>query len=401
MRSILLSVFLFFNVSCLFSQNSDLFFKPDSGYRVYGAAMGGIYMDENGTVYLYTTSGPAQNLSVSQNGLDFQAVDITSYPDYRALQMPDGTFIRFNVVLENDTAVLKSSSSTDGMHFTQNSKVLFTFPENDHITRSIVYHTNFFNALGGICFIYLAGEIDNARSIYSPPGGEINFGNYHSNIFADSTFGGGSYSFWDPNGILLPDGRLRVITMTPHGPPAPPAERKGTLYTFTSTDSGETWTQDPGYKLRYDSFTEFDVYSLNDPKLVRLPDGRFRIYVAAMIKESDGTYKYSILSATSSEDPTGIAATGTNFPNTFKLFNNYPNPFNPGTTIGYQLFKKGFVNLTVYNSLGQKTAVLVNEIQTSGNYSVSFNGSNLPSGVYFYTLRVKDFAEKQKMVLLK
>jgi len=88
----------------------------------------------------------------------------------------------------------------------------------------------------------------------------------------------------DPNALLLPDGHIRVVTMNPHGPPAPPLARIGTISTFTSTDHGRTWIKDPDYRLQYDSFTEWNVYSLKDPKLILLPDGRYRIYLASMIK---------------------------------------------------------------------------------------------------------------------
>ncbi len=401
----LILIIILLCVSQVFSQTDELFFKADSGKRVVYGAMGGIYFNDSGTVYLYGVNGPNQSLYISQNGLDFDSVNINDYPDYRALKLPDSTYVKFNVELQDSVAVLKSSTSPDGRVFTQNNNILFTFPKNDAITHSGAYHTNFFNAEGGICFVYLAGDLDNARSIYSPPGSpNMTFGDYRTNIFGDSTFGGGSYSFWDPNGILLPDGRLRIIVMAQHGPPAPPAERKGTLYTFTSTDNGETWVQDPDYRLRYDSFTEFDVYSLNDPKLVRLPDGRFRIYVAAMIKGSDGSYKYSILSATSQESPNDVAESE-RYGNTFRLLQNYPNPFNPSTVIEYSIpAETGYipsVHLKIYDVLGREVATLVNKRQNPGNYKINFDAENFSSGIYFYQLSTGNFSETKKMILLR
>ncbi len=91
----------------------------------------------------------------------------------------------------------------------------------------------------------------------------------------------------------------------------------------------------------------------------------------------------------------------------FKLNQNYPNPFNPTTTISYSIPNvvtgKQSVNVTldVYNALGQKIATLVNKAQAPGNYSVQFNAENLPSGVYFYTLRASNFVTTKKMVLMK
>ncbi len=85
----------------------------------------------------------------------------------------------------------------------------------------------------------------------------------------------------------------------------------------------------------------------------------------------------------------------------YKLSQNYPNPFNPITTINYSIKEKGFVRLKVYNILGEEIATLVNEEKKRGNYSVKFNGNNLSSGVYFYTLRVNNFVQSRKMILLK
>ena len=85
----------------------------------------------------------------------------------------------------------------------------------------------------------------------------------------------------------------------------------------------------------------------------------------------------------------------------FKLHQNYPNPFNPVTTISYQIKEQGLVQLIVYDLLGSEVATLVNQIKPEGEYSVNFDASNLPSGVYIYSLRANDFVQNSKMTLLK
>ena len=86
----------------------------------------------------------------------------------------------------------------------------------------------------------------------------------------------------------------------------------------------------------------------------------------------------------------------------YALFQNYPNPFNPVTTIEYEITSKGFINLSVYNIQGKKQTELVNKIQNTGNYKVNLNGSNLPSGVYFYTMFVNgNRIQTKKMMLVK
>lgn len=85
----------------------------------------------------------------------------------------------------------------------------------------------------------------------------------------------------------------------------------------------------------------------------------------------------------------------------YSLDQNYPNPFNPETRINYVIKENGLVQLTVYNILGQTVKELVNEIQSAGSHSVSFNAADLPSGVYIYKLKSGDYLSSKKMLLLK
>jgi len=85
----------------------------------------------------------------------------------------------------------------------------------------------------------------------------------------------------------------------------------------------------------------------------------------------------------------------------YKLEQNFPNPFNPSTTINYVVKERGFVQLKVYDVLGKQVLTIVNEEKSQGSYSVSFNGNNLTSGIYVYSLRVNNFTQNRKMILLK
>jgi hypothetical protein len=88
-------------------------------------------------------------------------------------------------------------------------------------------------------------------------------------------------------------------------------------------------------------------------------------------------------------------------PETYSLSQNYPNPFNPTTTIKYSVANAGFVNLKVFDILGRQVMELVNRQQDKGNYTVSFDGSNLSTGVYFYKLESGNFTSIKKMMLIK
>lgn len=89
-------------------------------------------------------------------------------------------------------------------------------------------------------------------------------------------------------------------------------------------------------------------------------------------------------------------------PVSFKLAQNYPNPFNPSTEIKFDLPQNSFVTLRVYNAVGQVVAELVNnEYKNAGSYAVSFDGSKLASGIYFYSIEAGVYKDVKKMVLIK
>jgi len=88
-------------------------------------------------------------------------------------------------------------------------------------------------------------------------------------------------------------------------------------------------------------------------------------------------------------------------PKDFYLEQNYPNPFNPSTTIRFSIPSGTSVQLKVYNVLGNEIATIVNDELPAGNYSLDYDASNLPSGIYFYTLTTNDFSETKKMTLVK
>jgi len=98
---------------------------------------------------------------------------------------------------------------------------------------------------------------------------------------------------------------------------------------------------------------------------------------------------------------TSASLTSNEFPIKFNLAQNYPNPFNPTTTISYSEPKKSFVTLEVFNVLGSKVATLVNSEKSPGNYDAVFDGSRLPSGVYFYRLEAGTYHDTKKLLLLK
>ena len=119
----------------------------------------------------------------------------------------------------------------------------------------------------------------------------------------------------------------------------------------------------------------------SDPPITNFPQ-----YAAPPLKYNDITV--------SLENDIGVSPS-------FYLSQNFPNPFNPITTIRYQLPVAGNVTLKLFGTLGNEIATLVNEDKSMGKYRITFFAGNLPSGIYFYQLKTENFTETKKMILIK
>jgi len=106
--------------------------------------------------------------------------------------------------------------------------------------------------------------------------------------------------------------------------------------------------------------------------------------------DNDGTFEYS-----------NVVTVTIGVPVLYSLGQNYPNPFNPETRIDYTLPEQQNISLKVYNMLGEMVMELVNGVKPAGTYTVTFDGSDLPSGVYVYRIQAEGFSENKKMTLLK
>ncbi len=140
-----------------------------------------------------------------------------------------------------------------------------------------------------------------------------------------------------------------------------------------------------GYTAGYGTTTETKSYSFTDSKL---SEGKYNYRLKQL--DYDGTFKYS--------NEVNVVV---NLPLEYSLEQNYPNPFNPSTIIKYSLKDDGKVSLKIFNSLGEEVRTLVNEIKPAGNYEVEFNASELPSGIYIYSIQAGEFISSKKMILLK
>ena len=124
-----------------------------------------------------------------------------------------------------------------------------------------------------------------------------------------------------------------------------------------------------------------------------LENGRAYSYSLVAVESNGARRELATASATPREAHAAVT--------TFALRQNYPNPFNPTTAIVYELTDATQVTLTVFDLTGRAVAELVNAPQTAGRYSVTFDGSNLASGVYLYRLNAGKFTATRKLMLMK
>jgi hypothetical protein len=130
----------------------------------------------------------------------------------------------------------------------------------------------------------------------------------------------------------------------------------------------------------------------------------------------DTLYVYTNASASPTEvalsgtgdTPTGITREGDNIPTVYELYQNFPNPFNPSTTIKFALPTQSQVSVTIYDILGRQVKILVNDKLQAGYYHFTWDASRFASGVYFYRIAAqslsgdhKNFVQVKKLFLLK
>lgn len=171
-----------------------------------------------------------------------------------------------------------------------------------------------------------------------------------------------------------------------------------TLFIQVSNDNGATWKTANSisgkqpfwkqYRIELNSF----VATTSDMRIrfVAFDGGNSSVFDAAI---DDVEYGDNLQLSVDKQDNV--------YPTDYVLSQNYPNPFNPLTVIGYQLPVNSFVTLKVYDLLGKEVTTLVNEQQSFGHYTVTFNGAGLSSGVYFYKLQAGNFIETKKLMLAK
>ena len=285
--------------SWLFAGYGDLqaegSFSPDTGIRIHNASNPMACVDDaSGKVYLFyedrSTSPGKRMVAESLDGLMFSdGVDqntVQTPCDPRNERLPDGSWRRYMYdMLESG---MRSQSSTDGVLFTPDEGFRYVPQEIDNGTLGV--YDIYADGKGGMVLLYVGdmGGVNNIRRAYSTDNGWT-FQLEDANVLGDAGAGGGGHSYVDPKSVLRPDGARWLFTMTQGPlPPLPGARPVGEIYSFISTDQ-RTYLQPPKLELTTVDFTELELWSLNDPVVVLLPSGEYRMYVAALYCDSPCT----------------------------------------------------------------------------------------------------------------
>jgi hypothetical protein len=98
---------------------------------------------------------------------------------------------------------------------------------------------------------------------------------------------------------------------------------------------------------------------------------------------------------------TGVEESKAELPESIELYQNFPNPFNPATTIAFSLPNSEYISLRIYDTLGREVKIVFSGYLNAGNYSFVFDAENISSGIYFYVLKTNTFCDQKKMIALK
>ncbi|PIN79783.1 hypothetical protein COV16_02410 [Candidatus Woesearchaeota archaeon CG10_big_fil_rev_8_21_14_0_10_34_8] len=294
----------------------NLGFVIDEGYRINFASNPRIMSYEEGILslgYEYHSqelkNEPSARgyIAFSDDGLNFYDNRKFNLGENKGkgIQLADGTYRRYQ--FSPDKCGFTNEYSENGNNWQNEDDLAYDLSENDDCWAGV--YTTFVDEEGGVVLLY-NNDLENeegkkdiyVRRAYSTDNGK-SFA-FEGTVIDINDKYGDFMSLADPNAIVLDDGRILLILMNQDaGEPKPPLGRVGDLYGFISEDGGKTF--DSGhYLFGWADFDEFEVRSLNDPKILQMNDGSYKIYVAAMIPAEEGDdeendYKYVIVSATS------------------------------------------------------------------------------------------------------
>jgi hypothetical protein len=253
-----------------------------------------VYWDEDRLVLAYENraaellEAPSEKAKFLEttDGYEYRQLssEEAAFYDYRppALEMPDGTYRRF--YYNPQAGGVQAMVSEDGVDFTPLDEVFYEVAsEGERDPRYFGVSTFFVDSNGGVTLLYnVTNEKDEiiVNRAYAEDG--WNFELTHENVLGGSL---PTDNYPDPHTLVRENGEIWLVVMhrTNHKA-APPLERGGTIQAYKSTDEGQTFEY-VGQLMAYTDFEEWEVYSLNDPKIMEFPDGTLQMICAAMVED--------------------------------------------------------------------------------------------------------------------
>ncbi len=339
-----------------------------------------IICDENDDIYF---CGHATSLyKSSDNGVSWQQFEPLGIPNFDVYSI---------TITENDYLYLGVSDSPSERILRTTDGGLTWQDCSNGINSYVNCVTSFQN-------IVFAGTLHNG----------LLFSTNHGNSWQNTTFDAGYVEsvVFDENGKLYSSHNKSVYKSTDMG--------ASWLEIFTSNnyfygkllpiDDNHIFLINLGYMYRtIDGGSVWDTISTFINQVTYLNDIYFSSDSALYLTSDIGVFKSFDFGDTWNPVELGISSVSSDesTPENFKLEQNFPNPFNPSTTIRYELPQDGVVTIDIYDILGQKAKTILNEFRRADRYEVTFNSTGLASGIYIYRMKVNDFITSKKMVLLK
>ena len=387
-KKIIITVALLFSCYGIYSQSWDLTFIPDTGYRLQNASIPRIMYDTVTQKYfLYYGEYPSgiNKYAISTDGMHFSG----SYTQPNATVISDTSYLHNPKIYDlydgisrvyyfagnppNFSDTIISKSSTDRMNFSVDTGFRYILQPNDQGTMGV---NDFFTlAHDTVVFLYIGDMFNRNNTRLAVSGDKGNSFNFISNnVFGDYNSGGGSHTYVDIKATPLDDGSVRIFTM----------KGGNQLYCF-KTHNGINYTPE-GLVLQASDFTGINAQSLNDPQCIKLPDGRYRIYVASNI----GGTTWCILSATTGF-PTNINYNEREKDN----ITIYPNPFTE--LLNVKTNQNNLLFIEVFDLTGRK---LIHKDYNTLNYGniLQLNLGNLSKGSYLIKIQ-KGNCQVNKVIL--
>jgi len=285
-------------------------FVLDEGMRIdYASNPMVTYLDDEKLILAYEhraeelrfAPGVDAPLVVTYDGLEFEDVEDRTGLSTR----PPGVLIddMYHKYIFTPATGVMYATSVDNINYESHNVALEVYAEDATDAREFGVYTFFEDDRGGIVLLFNStdeeGDIVVNRAYASSD--DLSTLEVTDRDILDGTLESELYA--DPNAIALSDGRIALIVMNQTDGARPPHGRQGTIHLFFSYDIGETFVYE-GQLMSHEDFEEFDVYSLNDPKIVEMWDGSLRVYVAAMLPDPESTnedplrqYKWILVSA--------------------------------------------------------------------------------------------------------